>query len=66
MGYNHQTGFNNGGLCLQNSLSLFGLGSVCYWDCQFYGWCLCLVLGLSVSWGLCLVLGLCVCGFVSM
>ena len=26
---------------------LFGLGSVCYWVCQFFGWWLCLVLGLS-------------------
>ena len=56
----------------------FGLGFVCYWVCQFLGWWLCLLLGLSVSWGLCLVLGLSVswaycwvlglsvCGFVSM
>ena len=37
--YNHQTGFlyNEGGLCLQNSLSVL--------------WCgFCLPLGLSVSW----------------
>ena len=37
MGYNHQTGFNKGGLCLQNSLSVFWFG-------------FCLLLGLSVFW----------------
>ena len=37
--YNHQTGFlyNDGGLCLQNSLSVLWFG-------------FCLLLGLSVSW----------------
>ena len=35
-----------------------GLGFVCYWVCQFFGWWLCLSVGLSVSWELCLVLGL--------
>ena len=39
----------------------FGLGFVFYWVCQFFGWWLCLSLGLSVSWELCLLLG---CVFV--
>ena len=26
----------------------FGLGSVCYWFCQFFGWWLCLILGFSL------------------
>ena len=54
----------------------FGLGFVFYWVCHFFGWWLCLSLGLSVSWKLglsvglsvswelCLLLGLCVCGLV--
>ena len=35
-----------------------GLGFVCYWVCQFFGWWFCLSVGLSVSWGLCLSVGL--------
>ena len=41
MGYNHQTGFNNGVLCLQNSLSvfwlvvMFGIGFVCQLGVMF-------------------------------
>ena len=36
----------------------FGLGFVYYWVCQFFGWWLCLSLGLCVSWELCLSVGL--------
>ena len=51
MGYNHQNGLNNGGLCLQNSLSVFLF-------------VFCLLLGLSVfGWWLYLELGLSVCQF---
>ena len=78
IGYKYTTCFNNGRLCLQSIVSaFFGLGFVCYWVCQFFGWwvCLsvglsvswglCLSVGLSVSWGLCLSVGLCVCGLAS-
>ena len=45
-------------------ICLLVVGSyVCKFVCQFVGWGLCLLLGLSVCWcgGLCLVLGLSVC-----
>ena len=42
----------------------FGLGFVFYWVCQFFGWWLCLSLGLSVSWELCLSVGLSVGSYV--
>ena len=68
MGYNHQTGFNNGGLCLQTSLSvflvwvLFAVGFVSFLVSGYIWNWLCLF----VSWGLSLILGLCVLGLVSM
>ena len=81
--YNHQTGFlyNDGGLCLQNSLSVLSFGfclllglSVSWLVVMFGIWFVCLWVGglvwylvcVSLSWGLGLVLGLCVCGLVSM
>ena len=79
--YNHQTGFlyNDGGLCLQNSLSVLWFGfclllglSVSWLVVMFAIGFVCLLVGgyvwylvcVFVGWWLGLVMGLCVCWLV--